>query len=96
YEAPILLVKVIDENGSTTTEGVPELRYKDDEPADRYTYGGDVNFEKQPDKRWRSGSLLPDIEFGVTAKRDGYGAETQNLKLAEGETKEITIQLTKK
>ncbi|MEQ1830366.1 MAG: M56 family metallopeptidase, partial [Pirellula sp.] len=53
YEAPILLVKVIDENGSTTTEGVPELRYKDDEPSVGYVYGGDLNFEKQSDKRWR-------------------------------------------
>lgn len=95
YEAPILLVKVLDENGNATTDGVPNLSYKDDEPADRYTYGGDVNFDKQADNRWRSGSLLPNIEFSVTVKRDGYSAETQNLTLAEGESKEITIQLKK-
>ena len=56
---------------------------------------GDVYLEKQEDGRWRSSQLLPDEEVTVTASADGYRAGSVKVKLAEGEVKEMTLELEK-
>ena len=59
----------------------------------RFTYGGAVNFEAQPDGRKRSSQLVPDEELTVTITKDGFTSEPQTVSLKEGETKELVCVL---
>ena len=55
----------------------------------------DVSFEKQEDGRFRSEQLFPDEETTVTAHAEGYTSKSVQVKLPEGETKEVEIVLEK-
>ena len=99
YEAPILLVKPAAEDGSLLRDAKVEIEYAKNKgiwnSQGRYVEGKDVSFEKQDDGRRRSGQLLPDEEFTVTVKAEGYEPKSEKLKLPEGEVKELEVQLKK-
>lgn len=99
YEAPILLVKPIDENGHIVEECQPVITYvrpaEEGEEMTNFTVGGHVSFEHQQDGRWRSSQLLPDEPITVTVKKEGYETAPQELSLPEGESRELEIVLKK-
>jgi hypothetical protein len=99
YEAPILLVKPVDEQGNVLSDCKPVLNYTREsdgkEQMTVYTTGGNVSFEKQPDGRWRSSQLLPDEPFSIDLKKEGYTTTAQKLSLAEGEDREVVLVMKK-
>jgi beta-lactamase regulating signal transducer with metallopeptidase domain/uncharacterized GH25 family protein len=101
YSAPILLVKAVDTAGKSIDDFRVTSSYVEQPEhmkgiTDRtiYTNGGDVNFEKQADGRWRSSQLLPDTEISIDATKEGFEAEPQLAKLKEKETRELTFVLS--
>lgn len=102
YTAPILLVKVVAKDGGTlkgTAATAVYAKGKGQFANGLILAGGrnsDVSFEKQEDGRFRSSQLFPDQEVTVTGHADGCEARSQTVKLAEGTTKEIVIELDKK
>jgi uncharacterized GH25 family protein len=101
YIAPILLVKAVDEQGELIPDYKPKALYEQDSPKDpnsRFISGvnGDVNFEKQPDGRWRSNQLLPDQNLTVTIEKEGWETTPQTLSLKEKTEQEIVFMLKKK
>ena len=102
YTAPILLVKVVARDGGTlkgTAATAVYVKGKGQFANGLILAGGrnsDVSFEKQEDGRFRSSQLFPDQEVAVTGHADGYESRAQTVKLAEGTTKEIVIELNKK
>ncbi|MGA2245164.1 MAG: hypothetical protein ABSH48_09210 [Verrucomicrobiota bacterium] len=101
YTAPILLVRATAEDGTPVPAFKCELAYAGDRKpspeAPRWISGiaGDVDFEKQPDGRWRSESLLPDENLLLTVQADGFQPYTQTVNLPEGATREIEARLQK-
>lgn len=99
YEAPILLVKPIDENGQVVEECQPVITYvrpaEEGEEMTNFTVGGHVSFEHQQDGRWRTSQLLPDEPITVTVNKEGYESTPQELSLPEGESRELEIVLKK-
>ena len=95
YIAPILLVKAVDEVGNQVQDFTLDSSYKPNgETAGvRFTNGGAVNFESQPDGRKRSSQLVPDEELTVTIEKDGFTSEPQTVSLKEGETRELVCIL---
>jgi len=91
YTAPIILVKAVDANGNAIPDFKPSARFR--EPAAAGT-GDELRFEKQPDGRWRSMSLLPDVETTVSAVKPGWKAESRTVTLAEGVEQEVVITMT--
>jgi hypothetical protein len=55
--------------------------------------GGDVDFEKQADGRWRSEGLLPDENLRLTVEAEGYQSYSQPVNLPEGSTREVEARL---
>ncbi|MCA9072927.1 MAG: carboxypeptidase regulatory-like domain-containing protein, partial [Planctomycetaceae bacterium] len=101
YVAPILLVKAVDEQGEVISDCKPKALYEKDSPKDPNStfisgVNGDVNFEKQPDGRWRSNQLIPDQNLTVTIEKDGWETTPQTLSLKEKSEKEIVFVLKKK
>ena len=92
YKAPILLVKGVDADGNAIPDFKPSARSR--EPGSSGT-GDAVHFEKQADGRWRSMSLVPDMETTVGAANLGWNAETRTLTLAEGQEKEVVLTITR-
>jgi hypothetical protein len=102
YTAPILLVKVVAKDGGILKDVGVTATY----PEGKGQFGGglilakgrnsDVSFEKQENGRFRSSQLFPDQEATVTGHAEGYASRSQKVKLAEGTTKEIVIELAKK
>ncbi|MGO9109351.1 MAG: hypothetical protein ACLP9L_08970 [Thermoguttaceae bacterium] len=99
YEAPILLVKVVAEDGTPVKMAKMETAYgKGRSPMEGrggFVEGGDVNYERQSDGRLRTEQLLPDEEFTVTVSAEGYKSRTETLKLAEGAIRELEFKLQK-
>ena len=106
YEAPIIMVKVVDSEGKPVNGYSISARYtkRQDEKHGIMYYTGHVGFEKQSDGRWRSSQLLPDeeisIEITAGANRDPLGnieqkpvslAEAKTLTLKEGETRNLNF-----
>jgi hypothetical protein len=60
---------------------------KKDQPSER--------FEKQPDGRWRSISLLPDMELTIDVKAPGWKADSRTVKLREGEVREVVFSMVR-
>eukprot|EP00913_Durusdinium_trenchii_P005685 g5303.t1 len=102
FVAPILLVKAVDENGKLLAEFKPKAIYQKggspNAPGTRFISGvrGDVNFEKQPDGRWRSSQLFPDLKLAVTAELDGYTTKPRTVSLKEGTTRELVFVMKPK
>lgn len=100
YEAPKLLVKVVDDQGKPIGDAKPVGHYKTrpdtEQPSNvRFVGGmrGDVGFENQADGRWRSSCMLPDEETTVQFHLEGYQCEPQTVSLKEGETKELVFRM---
>lgn len=100
YVAPVLLLKPVDQNGEVLANCEPNLTYTKQTPDDalrRYTVGNNVHLEHQPDGRWRSEQLLPDEPFTVAIEKNGFEiTTTEELSLAEGEEREVTVVLKPK
>jgi hypothetical protein len=99
YEAPILLVKAVAEDGTPVSGAKMEIEYGQGqsrtESRGRFLEGGDVHYERQPDGRLRTGQLLPDEEFTVTVSAEGYQSESEALRLPEGAIRELEVKLRK-
>ena len=98
YKAPILLVKVEDEDGALIRDFELQSRYEtkmQDEMDGAFSMSrsGHVGFEKQPDGRHRSRQMLPDEETSVTVSKEGYASATEKVTLKEGEEREIRLVL---
>jgi beta-lactamase regulating signal transducer with metallopeptidase domain/5-hydroxyisourate hydrolase-like protein (transthyretin family) len=97
YDAPLLLVKAVDENG----KAIKSFEVAGNAPgkrADSMLLNGvhsAVAFEKQEDGRYRSEQLLPDEAVEITVLAPGYHRGTRIVKLAEGEHQEQTFTLKK-
>ncbi|MEN6494531.1 MAG: hypothetical protein ABFD16_09570, partial [Thermoguttaceae bacterium] len=100
YEAPILLVKPVAEDGSVLKGAKLRFEYGKGrgrwEGGGRYVDGYDVSYERQPDGRLRSSQLLPDEEFTVTVEAEGRQAKSETLQLPEWAVKELEVKLPKK
>jgi beta-lactamase regulating signal transducer with metallopeptidase domain/protocatechuate 3,4-dioxygenase beta subunit len=97
YQAPIALVKPVDEAGQPVPGAKVTAAYS--WGKQQYVLEGearsDLSFEKQKDGRFRSSQLLPDEEVTYTASAEGYESATDKLKLPEGETKDLVLTLKK-
>lgn len=99
YTSPVLLVRATAEDGSSVTNFKCQLDYAKGrkqwaKPPNWISgAGGDVDFEKQPDGRWRSESLLPDEYVKLTVQADGFQTSTQTVSLPEGATREVVAKL---
>jgi beta-lactamase regulating signal transducer with metallopeptidase domain len=99
YEAPILQVKPVAEDGSVLRDAKLRFEYGKGrsrwEGGGRYVEGYDVSYERQPDGRLRSSQLLPDEEFTVTVQAEGRQSKSETLQLPEGAVKELEVKLPK-
>jgi protocatechuate 3,4-dioxygenase beta subunit len=101
YTAPIVIVKVSAQDGQKLKDPAVTAVYgpgKGRFSGMLISAGGrrsDVSFEKQEDGRFRSSQLFPDEDTTVTAHADGYASQSVQVKLPEGETKEIEIVLVR-
>ena len=101
YEAPIVLVKAVAEDGSPVKNFKVTADYplpKDKTTGFKFIVDGlnsDVTFEKQEDGRRRSEQLLPDEEFTLTVHADGFKPKSEKLNLPEGAVKELEVKLKK-
>jgi hypothetical protein len=98
YEAPILLVKPLLADGSPAKDAKLDIEYaKGRSPmqSGRFTDGGDVHYERQPDGRLRTEQLLPDEEVAVTVRAAGCKPKSEKIKLAEGAVRELEVRLEK-
>jgi beta-lactamase regulating signal transducer with metallopeptidase domain/protocatechuate 3,4-dioxygenase beta subunit len=102
YVAPILLINARDASGTQLKDFQAKVQYSPEkspkDPKSSFVNGvqGDVYLEKQEDGRWRSSQLLPDEEITVTVSAAGFEPYEEKLKLSEGTTKELTVNLKKK
>ena len=97
YEAPILLVRPVDENGNLLKDAKLRFDYGQGrnlmEEVGRFVEGHDVTYERQADGRLRSEQLLPDEEFTVAVSAAGCQSKSETLKLPEGAVKELDVTL---
>ena len=101
YEAPVLVIRGVDADGKPVDAFRPAVRYPGDEPTTRsFTWidgiQGDVSFDRQDDRSWRTSQLLPDVELRVSGSAEGYTATQQVMTMKEKETRGIAIQLRKR
>ena len=97
YEAPILQVKPVAEDGTLLRNANVQIEYAEGKgpwkDAGRFTEGKDVSFEKQENGYRRTSQLLPDEEFTLTVESEGCESKSQKLKLSEGATLELEVKL---
>jgi WD40 repeat protein len=102
YDAPILLVKAVKEDGTVPRYVFIRGMYADDRARDdriskttqhSQRIQSDVVFDSQQDGRLRSEQLLPDEDVTVTVWADGFEKTSEKIQLKEGEQKEITLTL---
>ncbi|MEX2138872.1 MAG: M56 family metallopeptidase [Pirellulales bacterium] len=95
YKAAKLFVRARNERGESIAKFKPEIRYSAT-PANRSHYIApgwrtDVAFVKLPDGRWQSEEIIPNEGFTISATGIHLKSDSQKLKLAEGEVKEIEL-----
>ena len=90
YKAPIILVKAVDADQKLIPDYKATITYgppgKDE---------GGVGLEKQQDGRWRTTQLLPDEDLTVAVNAAGWKAESQAVKLTEGEVRELVFTMAR-
>jgi beta-lactamase regulating signal transducer with metallopeptidase domain/protocatechuate 3,4-dioxygenase beta subunit len=102
YVAPILVIDAVEKGGAQLKNFQAKINYAPGksprDPNSMFINGvqGDVFMEKQEDGRWRSSQLLPDEDITVTVSAEGFKPRTEQLKLAEGTTREIKAELERK
>ena len=96
YTAPILQVKVVDQDGKQIKNAQVGIVYDGEDAPDSRLVGikTHVFFEKQTNGVFRSSSLVPERDFKVFAEKKGFKSETKKLQLKEAAEKQITIMLT--
>ena len=99
YRAPMLLIRAV-----SAADGQPIVDFR---PAITYPSGtippmrgewltglkGEVAFEKQESGAWRTIQLLPGVPLTLIVEAAGFKPEVQQLKLAEGEIREVALSL---
>lgn len=98
YVAPILQVKVVDENGDELKEAKVGAIYDGEEVGQFNPINGQptsVFFEKQKDGYHRSSQLSPDSKFECFAYLDGYERTVETLTMKEHETRKVTLTMKK-
>ncbi len=100
YEAPILEVKPVAEDGTLLRNAKLRIEYGEGKGSwkgkGRFVEGGDVSFEKPENANPRTSQLLPDEEFTLTVEAEGYEPKSEKLSLPEGAVKELEVQMKKK
>jgi uncharacterized GH25 family protein len=101
YKSPKLIVRATDPDGKAIAKFMPEISYLD--AALRIPQGqgwfhdvkGDVAFEPSASgDLWTSSHMLiPDREFYLWVKAEGFAPTSQRMKLHEGEERAVTLQL---
>ena len=90
YTAPILMVKAVDPKGHAIpgfeTTGIFGQPIVGNDEAK-------LRFEKQPDGRWRSVSLIPNTELTISVKAAGWKSSSQAVTLREGEVRELAFPM---
>ncbi len=97
YEAPILLIKPLGEDGALLDKANVQFEYSEGKGpwkgGGQFVQGKDVHCEKQPDGFRRTEQLLSDEEFTVTVEAEGYESKSEKLKLPEGAVRELEVKL---
>jgi hypothetical protein len=92
YKAPIAMVKAVDAQGHVIPGFEATGTYVTPHPTKDQSH---ESFEKQPDGRWRSTSLLPDMDFKIDVKAPGWKADSRTVKLREGEVREVEFSIVR-
>ncbi len=99
YEAPIVIVNVVSEDGRTPSNAHVSAEYFAVDAGLRNRFilkngaRSDVVFEEQKDGRFRSLMLLPDEKLKLTVVAEGVEPKSEILSLPEGVTRELTFTL---
>jgi hypothetical protein len=94
YQAPVVVVRVLGPNGTAVKDCTVSARYLPPAvPGARMPIRNPPFFEQQADGRWRSSGILPDEEFALGVQAKGLPLNSQTLKLAEGELREVEVRL---
>ena len=98
YVAPILQVKVVDEQGDDVQDARVMAMYTEQREADNMMYERPFTsyFEKQENAVHRSSSLCPGFEFEVYAVKDGFESERTTMTMEEDTNDQITLTLKPK
>ena len=91
YVAPILQVKVVDQDGKLVDDARLNVIYSN--VTGNMMGFSPTSFEKQDNGIYRSESLCPGIEFSVAATQGESKSDTKKLMMKEGETDVITLVL---
>ncbi len=96
YVAPILQVRVVDEQGDEVKGATVRGMYAVERTATGARVGMISHFEQQSSGLYQSSSLAPGFEFDVFAAKDGLESDRTKLTMKEGENKVITLMLKAK
>jgi beta-lactamase regulating signal transducer with metallopeptidase domain len=97
YTAPIVLLKVVDDDGKPIPKAKVAAIYESDDknhldhPVDGLPTS--IFFEKQPGGILRTSQMLPDEKTRFVASAEGYEEAHETLSLPEEETRELTLVL---
>ncbi len=98
YVAPIIQVKIVDENGEVLEDAKIGANYVGKESEAVMLVNGmqtTVFFEKQKDGYHRSSQLCPDAEFEYFAQLENYERVSGTITMKEKETKKVTLTMEK-
>jgi len=97
YTAPIVQLKVVDEEGKPVANvkvaGIYEGQHKGQLSNPVGGLPTNIYFEKQPDGVFRTSQMLPDETTRFVAKAEGYDDAEETLSLPEAETRALTLVL---
>ncbi len=91
-----LALQIVDGKGKPIGNASPRIDYADSSlrhfgaPRFAEDVEGDVSMQQFGPGTWRTYWLLPDNQFTITVGAPGFTEVKQTLKLAEGESREIT------
>jgi hypothetical protein len=97
YTAPIVLLRVVDDDGKPIPKAKVAAIYESDDknhldhPVDGLPTS--IFFEKQPGGIRRTSQMLPDEKTKFVASAEGYEEAHETLSLPEEETRELTLVL---
>jgi peroxiredoxin/regulation of enolase protein 1 (concanavalin A-like superfamily) len=97
YTAPIVLLKVVDEDGKPIPKAKAAAIYESDDKDKLVRPVGSlptsIFFEKQPGGILRTSQMLPDEKTKFVASAEGYEEAHETLSLPEEESRELTLVL---
>jgi protocatechuate 3,4-dioxygenase beta subunit len=99
YTAPVVLIKVVDEEGNLLRDANVAGIYESADEKDLLSPVGGIRtsifFEKQPDGRHRTSQLLPDESTKFVAVLDGFEKAEKVSSFEEGTEHEVVLVLKK-